>query len=56
MRYAYVVVGELEDGRVCDYYAVCHSMAAAEDLCYEAELENPSLVYTWYCTVEEDDK
>ena len=57
MRRAYLVVGELDDGTVDDYYAVCHSMKRADDLCYKAEKEsnNPECIYTWYEVIEEDD-
>ena len=55
MRHVYVIVGELENGIVDDYYAVCHSIRQAEQLCFQAERENPELYYTWYSSVEEDD-
>lgn len=56
MRRAYVVVGELENG-IDIYYAVCHSMSKAEELCYEAEKDdpNPDRYYSWYEVIEEDD-
>lgn len=57
MRRAYVVVGETHEGVVEVFYAVCHSMAAAEDLCVEAEKNDPNFrrVYTWHEVIEEDD-
>lgn len=55
MRHVYVIIGELENGIADDYYAVCHSMKRAEQLCLQAEHENPELYYTWYSSVEEDD-
>ena len=55
MRHVYVVVGELENGIADDYYAVCHSIARAYELCLRAEEECPELHYTWYASVEEDD-
>lgn len=56
MRRSYVVVGELDDGRVDNYYAVCHSMKRADELCLKAEKEDPEIIYTWYEVVEEDDE
>ena len=56
MRYSFVVTGELENGTIVDYYAVCHSMDRAEELCLEAERHNPDLYYTWHMAVEEDDE
>jgi len=57
MKRAYVIVGEHPDnGKVDDYYAVCHSMKRADELCLEAENENPNSNYTWYEVVEEDDE
>lgn len=55
MRRAYVIVGELDNGVVDDYYAVCHSMSRAEELCLKAENEYPDRYYTWYEAIEEDD-
>ena len=55
MRHVYVVVGELENGVVDDYYAVCGSIKRADELCLEAEKECPGLHYTWYASVEGDD-
>ena len=56
MRRAYVIVGELENGKVSDVYAVCHTMERAEELRMEAEQERPALSYTWYHVVEEEDE
>lgn len=56
MRRAYVIIGELENGKVSDVYAVCHTMERAEELCLEAEQERPELLYTWYNVVEEEDE
>ena len=58
MRRAYVIVGELEDGNVDVYYAVCHSMKRADELCLEAEAndEVPNRYYTWREIIEEDDE
>jgi len=57
MRRAYVVVGELPDGIVSNYYGVCHSMKRADELCLEAEADdfNPDRYYTWHEVIEEDD-
>lgn len=56
MRRAYVVVGERIDEAVPEvWYAVCHSMNRADELCYEAEDADPDRVYVWYETIEEDD-
>lgn len=57
MRRAYVVVGELENGVVDVYYAVCHSMHKADELCLEAENDdfNCDRIYTWHEIIEEDD-
>lgn len=55
MRRAYVIVGKLEDESVDVYYAVCHSMTRADELCLEAETADPTHFYTWYEVVEEDD-
>ena len=57
MRRAYVVVGELENGSVDVYYGVCHSMTAADKLCFEAEKDDPrdDHYYTWHEVIEEDD-
>lgn len=55
MRRAYVILGQLETGEVDRIYAVCHSMYRADELCYEAEKENPELQYNYYEVIEEDD-
>jgi hypothetical protein len=55
MRRAYVVVGELEPHVIYKVYAVCHSMERADELCLEAEAEDPQFYYTWYEAIEEDD-
>lgn len=57
MKRAYIVVGELEDGRADDYYAICHSMKRADELCFQAENECKDTVryYTWYPVIEEED-
>ena len=55
MRRAYVILGELEDGTVDVYYSVCHSMERADELCYEAEENDPDHYYTWHEIIEEDD-
>lgn len=57
MRRAYIVTGELEDGTTDVYYAVCHSMSRADELCYEAEAEdNGTHIFTWHEVIEEDDE
>ena len=57
MRRAYVVVGELENTEVVDvYYAVCHSMKRADELCQEAESWDSSRIYYWVEVIEEDDE
>lgn len=55
MRRAYVILGKLEDGTVDVYYAVCHYMARADELCYEAEKADPDHYYDWHEIIEEDD-
>lgn len=56
MRRAYVVIGERIDEAVPEvWYAVCHSMDRADELCYEAEDADPNHIYVWYEIVEEDD-
>jgi len=58
VKRAYVVVGEQQDAAIPEvWYAVCHSMARADELAYEAEAEDkdPDHVYVWYEVVEEDD-
>ena len=55
MRRAYVVLGQLDNGELDRVYAICHSMERADELCLEAENENPDCNYTWYAIVEEDD-
>jgi hypothetical protein len=55
MRRAYVVVSELEPHVIHALYAVCHSMSRADELCLEAETEDPQHYYTWYEAIEEDD-
>lgn len=55
MKRVYVVIGELEDGRADVYYAVCHTMGRADELCHEAEAADPEHYYTWYEVIEEDD-
>ena len=54
MRRAYVIVGKLEDVVVV-YYAICHSMIRADELCSEAEAADPAHEYSWYEVIEEDD-
>ena len=58
MRIAYVVTGELENGVVDVFYAVCHSMHKADELCLEAENDdfNCERIYTWHEVIEEDDE
>lgn len=56
MRRSYVVVGERPTEAVVDvWYAVCHSMDRADELCYQAEDADPDHVYLWYEVIEEDD-
>jgi len=57
MRRAYVITGELENGTVDVYYAVCHSMHKADELCLEAERDDTQSdrIYTWHEVIEEDD-
>lgn len=56
MRRAYVVTGELEDGTIDVFYAVCHSMHKADELCLEAENDDLcDRIYTWHEIIEEDD-
>ena len=56
MRRAYVVVGlDNDEGFVVSWYAVCHSMDRAQELCTEAEGNDPDHPYTWYEVIEEDD-
>lgn len=54
MRRAYVIVGKLGNV-VVTYYAVCHSMSRADELCFEAENADPEHYYTWYEVIEDDD-
>lgn len=56
MRRAYVITGELEAGTPDVWYAVCHSMSHADELCYEAEREDPAHIYTWHEVIEEEDE
>ena len=57
MRRAYIIVGELEDTDKIDvFYASCHSMERADELCLEAEITDPSRIYTWREVIEEDDE
>ena len=55
MRHVFVVVGELEDGRIDTFYGVAHSVERAEELCVEAEEMDATRNYTWYSVTEEDD-
>lgn len=55
MRRAYVILGQLDNGELDRVYAVCHSMERADELCYEAELEDPEIQYNYYEVIEEDD-
>lgn len=57
MRRAYIVYGmyDVTNDRIDTFYAVCHSMKRADELCFEAELEDSSRVYTWKEVIEEDD-
>jgi hypothetical protein len=54
MRRAYVVLG-LVDEKLDRVYAVCHDMRRADELCYEAEENDPETEYTYYEVIEEDD-
>lgn len=57
MKRAYVVVGlDNDEGFVVSWYAVCHSMQRADELCLEAEEKDPEHIYTWYEVIEEDDE
>ena len=57
MQRAYVITGELENGEIVCFYAVCHNMKKADELCLQAESEelNPNCIYTWHEVIEEDD-
>ena len=55
MRHVFVVVGELEDGRIDTFYGVARSIDRAEELCAEAEAVDTTHNYTWYVVTEEDD-
>ena len=56
MRYVFVVVGELDDGRIDTFYGVTHSAKRADELCAEAEELDTTHNYTWYPVTEEDDE
>ena len=58
MRRAYIVYGmyDVTHDRVDVYYAVCHTMERAEELCLKAETEDPNgRIYSWAEVIEEDD-
>ena len=58
MKRAYIVYGmyDVTDERVDVYYAVCHSMERAEELCLKAEEEDTDgRIYSWAEVIEEDD-
>ena len=55
MRHVFVVVGELEDGRIDTFYGVARTIERAEALCTEAEEIDTTHNYTWYAVTEEDD-
>lgn len=56
MKLAYAIVGELEDANEVDvFYAICHSIKRADEICLEAESKDPSRIYTWREVPEEDD-
>ena len=56
MRRAYVVVGTRANSTTPDvWYAVAHSMSRADELCFEAEKEDPMHEYSWYEVIEEED-
>ena len=55
MRRAYVITGELEAGTPDVWWAVCHSIERAEQLCLEAEQEDPKHMYTWHEVIDEED-
>ena len=59
MRRVYIIVGFSTVYQDCvdTYYAVCHSMKRAEELCLKAEAEDDTgRIYTWYEVIEEDDE
>ena len=55
MRRAFVILGQLETGELDRVYAICHTMARADELCLEAEAEDPDIQYNYYEVIEEDD-
>ena len=55
MKHVFVVVGELEDGRIDTFYGVARSIERAEALCAEAEEIDTTHNYTWYPVTEEED-
>ncbi len=58
MKRAYVVYGmyDVTNERVDAFYAVCHSMERADELCLEAEAEDTDgRIYSWAEVIEEDD-
>ena len=55
MRRAYIIVGKLDNDLVDIYYAVCHNMKRADELCLEAEAADSEHNYSWYEVIEEDD-
>ena len=56
MRRAYVVVGTCADSDTPDvWYAIAHSMSRADELCFEAEKDDPAHEYSWYEVIEEED-
>ena len=55
MKNVFVVVGELEDGRIDTFYGIVRTIDRAEQLCLEAEEIDSTHKYTWYVVVEEDD-
>lgn len=58
MKRAYIVYGmyDVTNERIDTFYAVCHTMERADELCLEAEAEDPTHVYTWREVIEEDDE
>ena len=59
MRRAYLVYGayDVTNDRIDVFYAICHSMHRADELCKQAEAEDTAgRIYNWVEVIEEDDE
>ena len=53
MKYKFIIMQELEDTDIAIPYKIVDTEERAEELCLQAEKENPNFIF-WPCICEEE--